>query len=234
MTFQNLAYHADGEPFAGRLFTPAQAPRGGVLVCHDGAGPGAHAWTRAERLAAAGWLAYAPDLLGGPFERAEAHVAALQALAVDAARLRRRTGAALQALRRAGGADLPLAAIGFCFGGAAALELARSGAELACVVSFHGRLATTQAAGPGAVRARVLACAGAADPFVPAEERAAFEAEMTAAGADWRLLVLGGALHGFTHPELAAGARPGMAYHPAADRRAWAAMEQALAEALEG
>jgi dienelactone hydrolase len=120
-----------------------------------------------------------------------------------------------------------LAAIGFCFGGLAALELARSGAELRVVASFHGGLSTRAPAQPGAVRASLLVCTGAADPFVPREQRAAFEDEMNAAGADWQLALYAHAQHGFTERS---ASRPGCAYDANADRRSWRALIDLLAE----
>jgi dienelactone hydrolase len=103
------------------------------------------------------------------------------------------------------------------------LELARSGAELACVVGFHPGLDAT----PGdasAIRGKVLVCAGEKDPVVTAEQRAAFVAEMSAAGVDWQLLLLGGAGHSFTNREIDAYGFPGFACDASADRRSWRAM----------
>src|SRR3569623_1939394 len=110
-------------------------------------------------------------------------------------------------------------AVGHCFGGLAALELARADTAVRAVVSLHGGLAT---AAPGErITARVLAVCGAAAAFCPPTQRAAFEAEMTAAGADWQLLVLGGAQHGFSVPGIT---REACAYDTVADRRSWRAM----------
>ena len=122
--------------------------------------------------------------------------------------------------------------VGFCFGGLAALTLARSGAGLAAAVSIHGSLATTRPAGPGAVKARVLACHGALDPHVPMADVTGFAEEMDHAGADWQLIIYGGAMHGFTHQHAVPGAVPGVAYHRLADERSFAATRAFLAEAL--
>jgi dienelactone hydrolase len=124
----------------------------------------------------------------------------------------------------------PVGVVGHCFGGTAALEAARGDAEIACVVSLHGGLATPVPA--ARVTARVLACCGAADPYCPPEQRAAFEREMAAAGADWQLHVYGGVQHGFTVP--GSDRSPGCAYAGRADRRSWAAATALLAEALRG
>jgi dienelactone hydrolase len=126
----------------------------------------------------------------------------------------------------------PAAAVGFCFGGMAALALARSGADLAGVVSIHGSLATSRPACPGAVTARILACHGAADPHVPAADVATFAEEMNHAEADWQLVMYGRAQHGFTHRHAVPGATPGVAYDRLADERSFAAARTFLAEAL--
>ncbi|HEX5293762.1 MAG TPA: dienelactone hydrolase family protein [Streptosporangiaceae bacterium] len=128
-----------------------------------------------------------------------------------------------------------LAAVGFCFGGLAALALARSGqADLAAVVTMHGSLATATPAAPGAVGARLLVCHGAQDPHVPMTDVTAFAAEMTAAGADWQVNMYGSAMHGFTHQHAAPGAQPGVAYDLTADKRSFAAASDFLAAALLG
>ena len=150
-------------------------------------------------------------------ERGECvNVGAIVALAGDPAELRRRVVAAWHRLADA----VPITfAVGHCFGGLAALELARAGTHVRAVVSLHGGLTTSAPA--TAIRARILAVCGAADAFCPPDQRAAFEAEMTAAGADWQLLVLGGAQHGFSIPDIAP---PACAYDTVADRRSWRAM----------
>lgn len=232
---ETLSYSVDGETFAGRLFRPhVNARRPCVLVCHGGSGPGEHAWTRARQLADLGFLAFAPDLLGGPFRDRDTHVSVLRSLVGDPLRLRRRALAALEALRRLPQADpARTAAIGFCFGGTVVLELARSGADIMAVVSFHGGLVSSAPAEPGSIRAAVLVCAGAADPFVSADERRAFEAEMTRAAADWRMIVYSGALHGFTDRNSSPTVQPGCAYDARADRRSWSAMREILDEVFD-
>jgi len=113
------------------------------------------------------------------------------------------------------------------------LELARSGAELKAAVVFHAGLDTPDPGEAPNIRAPVLALLGAEDPLVPPPMRAAFEAEMTAAAVDWRIVLYGGAAHGFTNPEAKPGARPGVAYHAPSDRRSWAAMLDLLAEVFQ-
>ena len=115
------------------------------------------------------------------------------------------------------------AAMGYCFGGLCALDLARAGTDLRGVVSFHGLLMDTGALGNESISAKVLVLHGEADPMVPAVQVAGFIAEMNEAKADWQLHTYGGAMHAFTNP---AANDPdfGTVYHPGADRRSWAAM----------
>jgi dienelactone hydrolase len=164
-------------------------------------------------------------------------MACLLALRDDPGRLVRRGQAGLTALAGCPEAAGPAAAVGFCFGGMAALALARAstnlaGPGLAGVVSIHGSLATSAPAPPGAVTARILACHGAADPHVPPADVAAFAAEMNHAEADWQLVMYGRAQHGFTHQHAVPGATPGVAYDRLADERSFAAVRAFLAEAL--
>ena len=136
-----------------------------------------------------------------------------------------RFNAALEVLKRDPRVDTTrIAAIGYCFGGAVVLGMARAGADLAAVVTFHGALATTSPAQPGKVKARVLVLAGGADPFVPPEQVEAFKKEMQAAGARFEVITYPGAKHGFTNPDAAKYAMPQLAYDAAADRESWAAM----------
>jgi dienelactone hydrolase len=119
--------------------------------------------------------------------------------------------------------------VGYCFGGLAVLELARSGAAVAGVVSVHGSLSTSRPARPGAMGARVLVCHGGSDPHVPRADVEHFVDEMTAAEADWQLNVYGGAVHGFTH-DTDTGQTPGVAYDATADARSRAAIRHFLAD----
>lgn len=199
------------------------APSGAVVVCHGGGGLAPHEREVCERLEALGYAAVAPDLFGErPADRA-GWMAMIQALVADPRELRRRVLAAVDAMRVHG----RVAVVGHCFGGTAALEAARSGADLACAVALHGGLATRAPA--ERIAARVLACCGAADPFCPREQRLAFEDEMTATGASWQLHVYGGAQHGFTVRGIE---RPGCAYDERAARASWAAMTALLDETI--
>jgi dienelactone hydrolase len=237
MTTTSIEY-ADraGKVFSGVLFSPpsVSGPRPGVLVLHGGAGLGEHEQERASRLAELGYVGFAPDLFGEKLEDRARRMAVIQALVADPLLLRERVNAALGRLRTEAHVDAArTAAIGFCFGGLAALELARSGADVGAVVSFHGGLHTASPARPGETKARILVCTGSDDPFVTREHRTSFEDEMARAGADWEMSVYGGALHGFTERAMVAGVRPGCGYQREADRRSWRAMCDWLAEAFE-
>jgi dienelactone hydrolase len=233
MEIDTIRYEGDGRSFTGYLADGSGGGRvPGILVAHEGPGPTEHVRERARMLAELGHVAFALDLYGEPglsIERAKELVRALRA---DRAALRRRARAALDVLTSHPHVDSGrLAAIGYCFGGTAVLELARSGADLSCVVGFHPGLdATPQDA--SAVRGKVLVCAGEKDPVVTAEQRAAFAAEMSAAGVDWQLYLLGGAGHSFTNREIDAYGFPGFAYHAVADRRSWLAMQNLFDEVL--
>ena len=186
-------------------------------------------------LAELGYTAFVPDLFGETFTSREHGIATITALVGDPTRLRGRLSDALACMRARPTVDpARVAAIGFCFGGLAALELARSGADLRAAVAFHGGLTSRAPAAPGAITATIRVCTGAADPFVTREHRAAFEDEMTRAGADWQHLVLGNATHGFTEgrPADVKASSPGAAYHEPSDRRSWTAMQALLAERL--
>ena len=125
--------------------------------------------------------------------------------------------------------DSKIAAMGFCFGGLCSLDLARTGADLKGVVSFHGLLGAPGNTQGNAIKAKILAFHGHDDPMVPVEQVIAFEQEMTEAGADWQLHTFGNTMHAFTNP-VANNPDFGTVYQPDADRRSWLAMENFLTE----
>jgi dienelactone hydrolase len=228
------AYLVDGRTFTGYLADGSRGrPAPGVLVAHEGAGVTEHVRGRARALAGLGYVAFALDLFGAQELALERRKEIVRALRADRPGLRRHASLALEVLTAHPEVDRTrLAAIGYCFGGTTVLELARSGAELRCVVAFHPGLDLPALGDAGAIRAKVLVCAGEKDPIVTAAQREAFAAEMAAAGVDWQLHLHGGAGHSFTNPEIDAFGFPGFAYHAAADRRSWQAMRALLDEAL--
>jgi dienelactone hydrolase len=170
------------------------------------------------------------DGVAGDRERV---MACLMGLRDDPQRLSRRGEAAICLGARGQGRQPGFAAVGFCFGGLTVLTLARTGASLLGVVSIHGSLATPKPAEPGTIRAKVLVCHGALDPHVPMADVTRFAEEMTSAGADWQLIMYGGAVHGFTHEHAVPGAVPGVAYDARADQRSFLAARTFLAEVMQ-
>src|SRR5262245_29877882 len=163
---QEIEYEVADRTFRGLLTAPGtDANRAGVLVFHGGSGPTEHERHAARRLASLGYTVLAPDLFGEVFTDRAHGMRVIGELVAEPERLRQRTAAALGWLRTRG--VQRAAAIGHCFGGLAALELARSGAALDAAVSFHGGLTTRAPARASEVRARILVCTGAEDPFCP-------------------------------------------------------------------
>jgi len=141
-------------------------------------------------------------------------------------RTRARARGALDLLAADGRVDPErTAAIGHCFGGTMALELGRSGAPLAAIVGFHSGLATTAPQDAANIKGKVLVCIGADDPYIPPEQRLAFEAEMRAGKVDWTMHLYGGVVHSFTNPQAGDMGRPDFArYDAETDRQSWDAM----------
>lgn len=236
MRIEDIDYVVGGTRMVGHLAVDDERPgsRPGVLVCHEGGGLDSHAKGRAERLAGLGYAAFALDYFGDgkPVDPSEVMVR-LGALTADPDKIRELAGAGLSILQAQKEVDSArLAAIGYCFGGTMALELARGGADLAAVVGFHSGLATQRPSRPGEVKARILVCIGADDPLVPPEQRATFEHEIRAADVDWRMNIYGGAVHSFTNPSAGTTDFPGVAYHQPTDERSWRAMLDLFDEQL--
>ena len=210
-----------------------KGPRPGVLVVHQWMGVSANERMRAEQLAALGYVALAADVYGKgarPANQQEAGALAGKYKG-DRALLRSRVAAGLAELKRQPLVDgRRTAAIGYCFGGTAALELARSGADVAGVVTFHGGLDSPTPADGKNIRAKVLVLHGADDPWVPAADIAAFQQELRQAGVDWQMVYYSGAVHSFTQKEAGSDNSRGAAYNASADRRSWQALRDFLAE----
>jgi len=207
--------------------------RPGVLVVHEWWGLNDHARNQARRLAEAGYVGFALDMYGAG--KVTTHPQDAQAFATEATKdpavAAARFNAALELLKRDPRVDpARIAAIGYCFGGGVVLNMARAGADLAAVVSFHGSLGTQTPAQPGKVKARLLVLAGGADPFVPPEQVEAFRKEMQAAGARFDIVTYPGAKHGFTNPDAGQYGMTQLAYDAAADRQSWAAMQRLFHE----
>src|SRR5580698_8955125 len=174
--------------------------RPGVLVVHDWLGLDSYPKMRADMLAKLGYVAFAADIYGKnvrPKGPAEA-MAQTKIYKGDRALLRLRVNAALAVLKSQPQADPKrLAAIGYCFGGTTVLELARSGADIAGVVTFHGGL-DTPTRDANNIKCKVLLCHGADDPYVPAADVTALQDEFRSAKVDWQMIYYSGAVHSFT------------------------------------
>jgi dienelactone hydrolase len=232
---ERVAYAHGGVELEGFLARARglETPRPGVLVAHMWMGLVPFVEERAQELARLGYIAFALDLYGKdrrPRDKDEAGDW-MKRFRDDPALLRARARAGLDVLAGIEGVDRArLAAIGYCFGGGVVIELARSGADVRGVVSFHGLLDTPEPALPGQVRAKVLALHGVQDPLVKDEHVTAFVREMQAADVDWQLVTYGHAGHGFTNPALGGDPTSGLFYNAAADHRSWQAMRSFLDE----
>jgi dienelactone hydrolase len=232
-----LTYEADGVRMMGYLALDdaRSGARPAVLIAPEAPGLDDYNRERCRRMAEIGFVALALDFNGEGFvfTDRERMMASLQSFMAEPLRIRARAEAALAALKSQSNVDATrMAAIGYCFGGTIALELARGGAEVKAVVAFHAGLSTARPQDAKNIKARVLVCNGADDPIVPAEQRLAFEQEMTAGKVDWRLYLHGGVGHAFTRRGSEALGLPGFGYSKAADERSWRAMLELFSETL--
>ena len=210
-----------------------QEKRPGVLVIHEWTGLGEYVQSRARQLAALGYVAFAADIYGKGVRPTNPQEAGKEAgkYRADRALLRARAAAGLQVLAAQPNVDVKkIAAIGYCFGGGTALELARSGANVAGTVSFHGNLDTPNADDAKNIKGKVLVLHGAEDPNVSDEKVAAFQKEMRDAKVNYQINLYGGAVHAFTNPNAGDDPSKGAAYNAQADKRSWAAMRNFFAE----
>ena len=209
--------------------------RPGVMVVHEWYGLNDYAKKRAEQLAALGYVVFAADMYGkGVLATTPEEARKLAtALRQDRKLMRLRAEAGLETLKKQPLCDPSrVAAMGYCFGGGTVLELARDGADVKGVVSFHGNLDTPNPADAKNIRGKVLVLTGADDPSVPPKQVEDFMAEMRAAGVDYQIVSYGGAVHAFTNPASGNDPKRGAAYNEAADRRSWEAMKQFFTETL--
>jgi dienelactone hydrolase len=223
---KNLTYKDGEAEMEGFLawVSSKSTKRLAVLVIHDWTGLQDYAKERTKQLAGLGYVAMAADIYGKGVRPTDPKQCAVCAgkYRQDLDLLRKRVVLALEELKKQPDVDPDrIAAIGYCFGGTCVLELARSGADVAAVVSFHGGLGTTKPAAPGSIKARILVCHGGADDHVN-KEVPAFHEEMKACQAKLEFVTYEGAKHGFT--------KPGDAYHEKADKESWAAMLKLFGE----
>ena len=236
---ESVIYQQGGATLEGfHVFDDAVVgKRPAILVIHQWTGLSDNEKRRSRMLAELGFNVFAADIYGKGI-RPQPPEAGKEAgkYKGDRKLYRARLTAALDWLmadKRTDGTKV--AAIGYCFGGTGVLDLARSGAKIAGVVSFHGGLDAAPGfeAKAGNVPAKVLVLHGADDPYAPAEQVAALEKELTAAKADWQVVLYGGAVHAFTQKEAGSDASKGAAYDEVADHRSWAAAQAFFAEVFK-
>ena len=227
MESETISYFDDRLELEGHLVYDDSTPerRPAVLVCHAIRGQDEFARSKAEKIAQLGYVGFATDVYGKgvTFENIEEARVIHDELEKDRMKMRRRIKAGLDAIR-----DHPMVdpsrvgAMGYCFGGMCALELARSGADVLAVVSFHGQLDSPHVEDAGNIECKVLALHGYEDPLTR-DQVEGFQKEMNGAGVDWQLHIYGGAFHSFTNPA-ANNRERGLLYDPLADHRSWRAM----------
>ena len=236
MTVQtrNIEYEHDGVVLEGRLAwdDSLSGPRPGVLIAHAWAGRSDFEDGKAERLAGLGYAGFALDLYGKGVRGSskEENAKLMQPFLEDRDLLQRRLLASLKTMREQPEVDPGrTAAIGFCFGGLCVLDIARTGEDLAGVVSFHGLFGSPGNTAGNTVRTRVLALHGWDDPMATPDQVLGLAEELTAMGADWQIHAFGNTMHAFTNPE-ADDPDFGTVFSELADRRSWSAMRDFLAE----
>ena len=237
---EEVTYQIGGQSFTGfyAYDSAVKEKHPGVIVVHEWWGHNQHARNRAIMLAEAGYPAFALDMYGSGKLAAhpgDAETFMNEAMA-SAEIIPQRFDKAMEWLKHQPQVDADkLAAIGYCFGGAVVLNMARAGKDLDAVASFHGVLAPKVQAVPGQVKTKVAVFNGADDPFVPPEQVAAFEKEMQEAGIDYTLKNYPGVIHSFTNPEANANGEAfqmPLKYDEAADRDSWQGMLDLFNEAF--
>lgn len=232
---ETVTYKQGDTELRGYLVTDPsiKEKRPAVLVVHDWFGIGEYSKMRAEEVAKLGYTAMAVDIYGGGKLAGSTDEAGKLAGSFKGDRklLRARIVAAFDHLKTVPGVDASrIACIGYCFGGTTSLELARSGAPVAGVVSFHGGLDSPTPEDAKAIKCKVLVCHGAVDPFVSPEEIAGFQKEMNDAKVDYQFIAYSGAVHSFTHQGADKLNIPGAKYQENADKRSWQHMKDFFAE----
>ncbi len=235
-----LVYKIGNDSFEGYLARPAHPASDkvpGVLVVHDWTGNGAFARARADQLAKLGYVAFALDMYGQGNRAKNPEEAGKLAgpFYQDFSLFRQRGLPALEELARQPGVDPKrLGAIGFCFGGSTVLELARAGADLKGVVTFHGGLKTPNGADSKNIKGQLLILHGAIDPLVPPADVAATMTDLNAASVPYKFIAYPRAVHGFTNPEAGSDITKSVAYDPAAAEDAYAQMRRFFGEIFAG
>jgi dienelactone hydrolase len=234
---QEIEYKQGQTPLLGFVAwdDAIKGKRPGVLIVHEWWGHNQHARNQAKRLAQAGYVGFALDMFGkGKLaQHPKDAMAFVNEATKDPAVTRARFEAALAQLKGLPQVDATkLAAIGYCFGGAVVLDMARSGMELAAVATFHGSLGSKLVAKKGAIKPRILVMTGAEDPMIGPPAVDAFRKEMTEAGARFEVVSYPGVKHSFTNPDADKAGVPGLAYNEAADKQSWESFLKLMREAF--
>jgi dienelactone hydrolase len=235
---KNVRYKADGKTMQGYLATDESVKdrKPGVLVVHEWWGLNEYARKRADMLAKLGYTALAVDMYGDGKQAKHADDAKKfsSELMKNFDTAKARFTAALNYLKEQPSVDPErIAAVGYCFGGGVVLNMARQGADLDGVASFHGNLSAVKPATPGSVKAKILVLHGEDDKFVSQEQVEAFKKEMKGAGADLRFLSYPGAMHAFTNPDADKAGKKydlPLAYNKESDRKSWDELKKFLTE----
>ncbi|MBE7492322.1 MAG: dienelactone hydrolase family protein [Planctomycetes bacterium] len=233
-----LTYKIGDDEFSGFVAAPDaanpdKAKYPGVLIVHNWMGEKEFERAKAKSLAMRGFVAFACDMYGKGVRPKNTDEARAEAgkLYGNPELLRQRITAALKVLKEQPNVDgSRCAAMGYCFGGSVCLELARSGAEVAGVISLHGGLGTQKPATAETLKAKILVLHGADDPFVPQKDIDAFHKEMRDAKADWHMVYFGNSVHSFTEPAAGNDNSKGAAYNAKADARSWEMLKDFLSE----
>ncbi|MDQ3233310.1 MAG: dienelactone hydrolase family protein [Pseudobdellovibrionaceae bacterium] len=236
---ENVEYQSSVGTFQGLLVYPADAETNlpGVLMIHNWLGVSEETRTQATRMAELGYVVFAADIYGKGVRptTAEEAIKLVGTYRADRKRFRERLQLGLETFRAQPGVDKNrIVAVGYCFGGTGVIELARSGADIQGVVSFHGGLDSPTPEDGRNIKASVLALHGADDPQVKAEDLAAFEEEMRVHKVDWQLVKYGNAVHSFTEKSAGNDNATGVAYNAKADARSFEDFKDFAQEVLAG
>lgn len=235
ITAKLVEYKEGGTVLEGYLAVPkdVQGKVPAVLIIHDWMGVAKYSMGRADQLAKLGYVAMVADIYGKGV-RPDGPPAAAKLAGTykgDRPLYRKRLLAALEQLKQHSNVDgAKIAAIGYCFGGTGVLELARTGADVKGVVSFHGGLDSTNPDDGKSIKARILILHGADDPYVPAEGVVAMSKEFNSAGVDWQMISYSGAVHSFSNPYAGNDKSKGNAYDEKTDKRSWEHMRVFFSE----
>jgi dienelactone hydrolase len=235
ITTEDITYDIDGVQMRSRFYSDEAIgkPRPGVLVYADARGLDDVAHASARRLAEEGYPALACDVYGGGLfiEKPDDAIPYASKVVANPDALAAGGRVAMDALGARPQVDAGrIAAIGYCFGGNVAVEIARGGLPLLAAVGFHGGVVPANPERSRKIKGKVLICTGASDPMIPIAMRTAFEEDMQAAGVDWRMNLYGQIFHSFTNPDAAALRKEGLRYDACAAERSWQEMKALLAE----